>query len=253
MNLIKKVLFIIKTNVFSKTLIKIIRYPQNKIKIIIKKKFLKKKSIEERFLYIFKTNYWGDKESLSGIGSNLKNTKNLIEQLPLLINKFEIQTIFDAPCGDFNWMKHLLKKVNVEYLGADIVEDIINFNIKKYKSDRINFKKINIINDKLPDSDLMICRDCLGHFSYDDIFLFLNNFVNSKIKFLLLTSSLNDQNKFINRDILTGDFRRIDLFSQPFNFKKNYLFKIEDREYQDDTLNYKLLFMFSRDQIKNFF
>ena len=252
MNLIGKVLFNIKTYGFSKTLIKIIKYPTNKIKEIIIKKTFKKKSIEERFLYILKTNKWGDKESLSGTGSNLKSTKNLIEKLPLLINKFKIYTLFDAPCGDFNWMKHLLKKVNVEYLGSDIVEEIINLNIQKYKSDKINFKKINIINDKLPNADLMICRDCLFHFSYDDIFSFLKNFVNSKIKFLLVTSNLNDQNKFLNKDIITGDFTTIDLFSEPFNFKKNYLFKIEDRDYTDTSLKYKYLYMFSRDQVKSF-
>ena len=92
-------------------------------------------------------------------------------------------------------MKHLLKKVNVEYLGSDIVEEIINLNIQKYKSDKINFKKINIINDKLPNADLMICRDCLFHFSYDDIFSEqLKNFVEEGDILIAISCSGNSIN-----------------------------------------------------------
>ena len=38
---------------------------------------------------------------------------------------------------------------------------------------------------------------------------------------------------FINRDILTGDFRRIDLFSKPYNFPTNPLYVIEDWIFPD--------------------
>ena len=101
----------------------------------------------------------------------------------------------------------------------------------------------------------MICRDCLFHFSYEDIFKFFENFINSNIKFLLTTSHFNDYNNnksfFKNKNILTGDFRKIDLFSEPFSFKKNYLLSIEDRDSLDVT-NHKFLYLFSREQINEF-
>ena len=252
MNVFRKVLLSIKTFGFFSTLFKITKYPYNfflgKIKI---KKILSYASIEERFQAIHATNYWGDAYSLSGSGSSLESTKNIFEQLPVLINKFNISSILDAPCGDFYWMKNVLKKVNVIYLGGDIVETIIDSNNKKYKSQTTNFTKINIIRDNLPRADLMICRDCLFHFSYNDIFMFLNNFISSNIKFLLVTSHQNDTDKFLNKDIVTGDWRKIDLFSEPFNFSKTFIFSIQDKD-KLQISNYKYLYLFSHKDIKSF-
>ena len=56
---------------------------------------------------------------------------------------------------------------------------------------------------------------------------------------------------FENKDILTGDFRKIDLFSEPFNFQKNYLLAIEDKD-SLNLANHKYLYLFSKEQIKKF-
>jgi hypothetical protein len=252
MNILKKVISSIKIVGYLRTSFKIIKYFYSFFlgKITIKK-ILSYSSIEQRFTAIYTSNYWDDDYSASGPGSNLESTKIVTEQLPLLINKFNIYSILDAPCGDFYWMKNVLDKVDVNYLGADIVGKIIDVNNKKYQSQKINFTKLNIISDSLPSSDLMICRDCLFHFSYNDIFMFFNNFINSNIKFLLVTSNENETNKFLNKDIMTGDFRKIDLFSEPFNFSKIFLFSIKDQD-KLEISNYKHLYLFSHNQIKNF-
>jgi hypothetical protein len=252
MNILKSVIHEIKRIGLFKTIIKIINYPYFYIvKNIKRKKILSITKTENRFAAIYDQNYWNDNTSRSGIGSNLDSTKNVIRQLPILISKFNINSILDAPCGDFGWMKYVLSKVNVSYLGGDIVEKIIYSNTKKNKSKKIKFKKINIIRDDLPISDLMICRDCLFHFSFKDIFLFLNNFIISKIKFLLVTSHHNNNNLIVNKDIITGDFRKIDLFSEPFNFQKSFLFAIKDKD-KLETSNYKYLYLFRRNDVKNF-
>ena len=100
----------------------------------------------------------------------------------------------------------------------------------------------------------MICRDCLFHFSYEDIFKFFENFINSNIRLLLTTSHYKDHKNdhfFENRNILTGDYRKIDLFSEPFNFKKNYLLSIEDKD-ESYFIKNKILYLFSRKQISEF-
>ena len=56
---------------------------------------------------------------------------------------------------------------------------------------------------------------------------------------------------FENKNILTGDFRKIDLFSKPFNFQKNYLLSIEDKD-SLNLANHKYLYLFSKEQIKRF-
>jgi hypothetical protein len=217
---------------------------------IFEKNLFKIKSIEERFNKIYSTNYWLDGESRSGTGSNLKSTENIRIHLPKIIKKFNIKSLFDAPCGDFNWMSQVLKNVDVNYIGSDLVEDLIVSNRKNEKNN-IKFIKLDIRIDKLPVSDLMICRDCLFHFSYEDIFKFLNNFLISDIKYILLTSHLNKEDKFKNRNIITGDFRKIDLFSKPFNFEKNYIYSFLDKDISEIE-HFKHMYLFSKSQIKSY-
>lgn len=243
--MLKKLFISLKSIGFKKTISKIFL----KIKLRkLEKNLFKIKSVEEKFNYIYSTNYWFDNESKSGTGSNLRSTENIRFHLPKIIKKFNIKKIFDAPCGDFNWMFHVLKSVEIDYIGSDIVEDLINSN-KKFEDDKIKFSKLDIRLNKLPKSDLMICRDCLFHFSYKDIFLFLNNFLSYDIKYLLLTSHLNIEHRFANKDIITGDFRKIDLFSKPFNFEKNYIYSFDDRGIE--IQNFKQMYLFSKSQIKN--
>lgn len=256
MNIFNKTLVNIKSQGLKKTFKKIIlrlndiillkKYYRNKNT----KKILKLKTIEERFNNIYQINYWSDNESISGSGSNLESTKNIRFHLPLLIKNYKIQSILDAPCGDLNWMFHILKDLKMDYFGADIVDELIIDNKKKYENQYIKFAKKNIINDKLPKYDLMICRDCLFHLSYKDILLFFNNFLSSEIKFLLIDSHLNDNYVFKNKDIITGDFRLLDFFSEPFNFKKNFVYSFDDRN-NLEIKNFKQMYLFSKSQIQS--
>jgi len=253
--MLKKLFISLKSIGFKRTIVKLIFKIFNylSIKNFKRKKFeknlFKTKSVKERFNKIYSTNYWFDNESRSGTGSSLRSTENIRFHLPKIIETFNIKKLFDAPCGDFNWMSQVLKSIEIDYLGSDIVKDLIVSN-KKYENDKIKFSKLDIIVDKLPTSDLMICRDCLFHFSYKDIFLFLNNFLSSDIKYILLTSHLNTEHKFENKDIVTGDFGRIDLFSKPFNFEKNYIYSFDDKD-KLEIQHFKQMYLFSKLQIKN--
>ena len=254
--MIRKILINLRSLGLKRTIIKIIFKIFNffSLKHYKRKKFEKNlfkiKSIEERFNKIYSTNYWLDGESKSGKGSSLRSTENIRIHLPKIIERFKIKRLLDAPCGDFNWMSQVLKNVDIDYIGSDIVEDLIVSNRKNEKNN-IKFVKLDIRIDKLPMSDLMICRDCLFHFSYEDIFKFLDNFLISDIKYILLTSHLNTENKFENRNIVTGDFRKIDLFSKPFNFEKNYIYSFMDKDIHE-VEHFKHMYLFSKSQIKNY-
>jgi hypothetical protein len=73
----------------------------------------------------------------------------------------------------------------------------------------------------------MICRDCLFHLSNRDIVLLLQNFVASNSSYLLTNTHVND-GSIVNTDIKAGDFRLIDLFSEPFCLPKDVLYRIDD-------------------------
>ena len=109
----------------------------------IQPNFIKnEQNIEKRFNLIYKTNFWSSNESVSGYGSELKNTINIEKEIINIIKKYQIKSILDAPCGDFNWVKNVLDK-DLTYIGGDIVQEIIDKNIKKFKNDKLDF--INVI------------------------------------------------------------------------------------------------------------
>ncbi len=194
---------------------------------IFSAKILNMPSVEERFTWIYEKNFWGSKESFSGTGSTLQYTENLRCKLPEIFKKFSIKSVFDAPCGDFNWMKKFLQEVNIRYIGGDIVAPLIDHHSTQYGKEGVEFIHIDLIKDNFPSADLMICRDCIFHLSYEDTFSVLKGFLRSGIPYLL-TSSHKNIDAFKNHDIKTGDFRFIDLFSAPYHFPYDPLFTIED-------------------------
>jgi hypothetical protein len=77
------------------------------------------------------------------------------------------------------------------------------------------FKVGDITQDPLPKPDLVVCRDCLFHLSYSDILVFLRNHIQS----CALSDDVypHDTGGFLNKDIKSGDFRQLDLFSALFS------------------------------------
>jgi hypothetical protein len=174
---------------------------------------LGRRSIEDVFTHIFHGNEWNGSESKSGPGSDFRETKSVRAQLPYIYREYDIHTMLDIPCGDFNWMKH----VNFEsifYTGADIVEDVIRQN-SQYEASNISFCVRNLIKDKLPKVDIVLCRDCLVHFSLKDAFSALRNLSNSGSTYLLVTTFPSRQG---NCDIATGQWRPLNLERAPFSF-----------------------------------
>lgn len=186
--------------------------------------FSKMGNTKDVFTHIYDSNNWGNQESISGHGSSAEYTENIRKEIPGLISQLKIESILDAPCGDYNWFRLIEHGSRFTYIGGDIVVPLIVKNKELYENDHTKFIELDIIRDKLPEVGLWLCRDCLFHFSYDDIFATLNNFLQSDIRYLL--TSTHTQCKS-NRNITTGDFRLINLELPPFNFGKPKL-KIDD-------------------------
>jgi len=235
-----------------KIFLKIILFPYKKIKIFfIKKLILNNNKIldQTKFNIIYKLNYWSNNFSRSGNGSTMEYTYNLRKKLPQLIKNYNINSILDCPCGDFFWMQNFLKAKKLSYyIGGDIVPDLIKKNNKLYSNKFISFKLLDIRFDELPKADLLICRDLFIHFSYNDIRTSLLNFIKSKVKFILFSHNCLTNN-FVNKDILTGEYRRINLFKKPFNLKSS-LMNIKDGP-QNTQSDFLIMSLFNRNQIYN--
>lgn len=187
---------------------------------------------KDRFTKIHEDNLWCGTDSLSGEGSNLESTRKLRQALPKLISAYDIHSMVDAPCGDFAWMRFILPDLNLDYTGLDIVKKIIHVNQSNFAADNIRFLESDICNDPIPVADMIFIRDCLFHLSFQDIEKILQNLHATDYKYLMTTThDVQDSAVFQNTDILSGDFRRIDLFSAPFGFRRDsVLEQVEDFE-----------------------
>ena len=186
-----------------------------------RKKILGLEKPEDRFTKIYSSNHWNSSESRSGEGSTLENTQNIRAELPKILDRYKINKMLDAPCGDFNWMQHVTKNTSIKYIGGDIVEPLIKFNQSEYGDKDTIFIHLDLTKNTLPKVDLLFCRDCLFHLSYRDISLVLNNFLGSSIPYLMTTSSAAPSGPRIeNSDIATSDWRLIDFFTEPFSLSQ---------------------------------
>lgn len=176
------------------------------------------KSAREIFAEIYHRNIWGSDESRSGQGSDMVQTEVIRRELPLLIKKIGVSTMLDIPCGDWHWMK--MVDMDVDYIGADIVPEIVEKNQRLYSSERRQFMILDMAKDDLPKVDLIFSRDVLVHLAQKDVFSALRNMKRSGSAYLL-TTTFTERNA--NIDIQTGQWRPLNLQKTPFDFPEPLL------------------------------
>ena len=173
--------------------------------------------VENLFTNIYRQKFWHLGEGVSGPGSELRITQRTRGELSALIKRFGITSIADAPCGDFNWMRHVDMGTCI-YTGYDIVQELVENNNMLFGSPLRSFKHMNLINGIIDKADLIICRDCLAHLTNEQIFKVLRNFKDSGAKYILMTTNiLSDRNVPIDR---AGDWRKLNLELAPFHFPR---------------------------------
>ncbi len=172
-------------------------------------------SLEKRFSHIYSSYGFGGRESRSGEGSDLVQTVQIRQELPGLVRKYGISSFLDAPCGDWYWMKEVNLGVG-QYIGIDIVEELIEKNRNEFGNSSRAFQCLNLVEDQLPQVDLIFCRDCLVHLNFTDIHKVIANFKRSSSKYLLTTTFTDRQKNIDLRK--NGIWRPLNLQSSPFNF-----------------------------------
>lgn len=183
------------------------------LKQSLRRRRLAKREPVEIFSDYASRNKWGDKDSLSGKGSNLLSTAILRERLPELLRDLRATSIVDVPCGDFFWMSKV-DLAGIDYLGGDIVPALIESNRRAHVRPGVRFEVIDLIKGPVPQADVVFVRDCLVHLSHDHVRAALSNIARSGSTWLL-TSTFPDTTE--NLDIATGEWRAIDLTKSPFD------------------------------------
>jgi 2-polyprenyl-3-methyl-5-hydroxy-6-metoxy-1,4-benzoquinol methylase len=189
-------------------------------------KSLRRTSLATVFSEIYETNAWRDPESVSGRGSTLARTNVITSHLPTLLQELNAETLIDAACGDFNWMRYV-DLGSIKYIGVDIVPALIDRNRQLYQTNQRTFAVHDITRDRLPDADVILCRDCLIHLSFKSIKATISNFKQTNATHLLCTTHTTVTE---NLDCPDGSWRNINLLLPPFNFPQPVKSLVENAE-----------------------
>jgi SAM-dependent methyltransferase len=170
--------------------------------------------MEEIFARIYRNDIWRDGESLSGWGSTLEETEVIRRELPVLLSRFGVKSLLDAPCGDCNWIRRV-DLDGIEYTGVDVVAQIVETNRRRYGGTGKTFLRLDLTREQAPPVDAILCREMLIHLSLDDGFKVLKNFRRSGAAYLFITTYPAVRE---NIDICTGHWRWLNMELPPFGF-----------------------------------
>ena len=179
-------------------------------------------AMQEKFEEIYRTNQWGSvaDNGGSGDGSNSAATQYTMSCVRAVVNKYELTSMADAPCGGMHWMPTLLRDLRSDFpdfsfLGVDIVRSVIEANQAKFinktwmQFDVLDFTQTPVSDD----AQLIFCRDALQHLPLEKAIDALEMFSKSKARFLLVGSYIATVNQRIN----AGDYYDINLTADPFS------------------------------------
>jgi 2-polyprenyl-3-methyl-5-hydroxy-6-metoxy-1,4-benzoquinol methylase len=176
------------------------------------------KNLEEQFRDTYINFKWrhGNNESKSGLGSTLDFTSGYRNNLIELIKKYKLNKILDCSCGDWNWMKTISNDLN-EYVGLDIVKEIVDTNNHNFSSEKIKFINNDMLtylencNEKY---DLIISRHTFEHLPTEYVLNVMSQ-IKNKTKYFLFSGQNNlIQNTDINFDGCSS--RNINLELDPY-------------------------------------
>lgn len=170
------------------------------------------------FSRIAEGNLWGSPETRSGPGSTLAETAALRDGLREWLVGSGVRSLVDLPCGDAHWVREILGSGSLErYVGIDIVASLIETNRLSLTSPGVSFEVGDLCEAPPPAADAVLCRDLFIHLPLAAIHRALANLAAAKAKWLLLGSYRGVER---NREILTGQWRPVDLERVPFGLSR---------------------------------
>ena len=143
----------------------------------------------------------------SGNGSVGRFNDSYCESAAQLIREKGISSIVDLGCGDFRIGARLAPLVT-DYVGVDIVPDLIEHNRREYGSKHVSFTCLDIVEDPLPKGDLCLVRQVLQHLNNAEITKVLSKL--GLYRWVLVTENVSaGEVKFPNVDHVHGPETRL--------------------------------------------
>lgn len=173
-------------------------------------------SLHSVFRLAYETRLWAGDESASGPGASLDQTAAIRAAIPALLRRLRVRSLLDIPCGDHHWMSQV-DLSDVDYLGADLLPELVDENRRRSGAQGREFAVLDLLASPLPRADLVLCRDCLVHLSFEDIARAVANIRRAGATHLLTTTFVDER---ANVDIVSGDWRPLNLQGPPFDWPR---------------------------------
>ena len=129
-------------------------------------------SARDVFSDVYRRKAWfsptADRELYSGPGSNAEFAMPYAEAVRRFAEEQGVKTIVDLGCGDFR-VGQFLAAPPFHYVGVDVVDAVVDHNLRQYQKDGVRFVRRDIGTDELPDGDLCTVREVFQHLSNHQI------------------------------------------------------------------------------------
>ncbi len=166
--------------------------------------------LRDAFERIYEGKAWGQG---SGPGSSPANTIEYRAFISRFIEANSVRSVTDLGCGDWQFSR-FLDWSGVEYLGLDVVPEIVERNRSYFGRPNLRFEVFASL-EALPGGDLLLSKEVLQHLPNSMIAEYLSA-IRQKYRFALLTNSSEPTN-LVNGDIQPGGFRPVRLQNPPFS------------------------------------
>lgn len=172
---------------------------------------MEQSSLRPIFHAIYQQQAWGHG---SGPGSSPANTIEYRAFVERFIDANSIRSVTDLGCGDWQF-SNLIDWSQVDYLGFDVVPEIIAQNRSRFALPNLRFQQLTSIDD-LPGGDLLLSKEVLQHLPNETIGEYIP-IIRQRYRLALLTNSIGLVAKEANIDIVAGGYRPLRLQDPPFN------------------------------------
>ena len=115
--------------------------------------------------------------------SSRKETSQLRDDMVALFEQYNIKSVFDAGCNDTAWAREL--NTYVKYSGGDISPGPVA-EAWNWRSD-LDISIHDCTTDPFPSVDCILSRDVVIHLNQADRQRFINNWLSSRVPWLLVT------------------------------------------------------------------
>ncbi|CAN1537328.1 Methyltransferase type 12 [Caulobacteraceae bacterium] len=140
----------------------------------------------QAFDEIYRKAYWKQGRALSGVGSEGVWADDYCAVVADLVRVHGLRTAVDAGCGDFSIGSRIASLFET-YTALDISAFVIARNQKIFGGlKNVSFKASNLIEEPLPQADLVMIRQVLQHLTNAQILAILDNVARSGARFTLI-------------------------------------------------------------------